>query len=67
MLKYISEINVKSIEFLDNKDSLLIKELKPNFKVLGPKYGAIINSVASKITGFLRMKLKLWRITRFNF
>ena len=40
----ISEINVKSIEFLDNKDSLLIKELKPNFKVLGPKYGAIINS-----------------------
>ena len=48
----ISEINVKSIEFLDNKDSLLIKELKPNFKVLGPKYGAIINSVASRIRGF---------------
>ena len=48
----VSEINVKSIEFLDNKDSLLIKELKPNFKVLGPKYGAIINSVASRIRGF---------------
>ena len=48
----ISEVNVKSIEFLDNKDSLLIKELKPNFKVLGPKYGAIINSVASRIRGF---------------
>ena len=48
----ISEINVKSIEFLDNKDSLLIKELKPNFKVLGPKYGAIINSVASRIRDF---------------
>ena len=45
----ISEINVKSIEFLDNKDSLLVKELKPNFKLLGPKYGKIINAVAKEI------------------
>ena len=45
----LSEINVKSIEFLDNKDSLLVKELKPNFKVLGPKYGKVINAVAQEI------------------
>ena len=45
----ISEINVKSIEFLDDKDSLLVKELKPNFKLLGPKYGKIINDVAKEI------------------
>ena len=36
----LSEINVKSIEFLDKKDSL-VKELKPNFKLLGPRYGKI--------------------------
>ena len=45
----ISEINVRSIEFLDNKNSLLVKELKPNFKLLGPKYGKIINAVAKEI------------------
>ena len=48
----ISEINVKSIEFLDSKDSLLVKELKPNFNILGPKYGSIINAVAAKIKSF---------------
>ena len=45
----ISEINVRSIEFLDNKNSLLVKELKPNFKLLGPKYGKIINAIAKEI------------------
>ena len=45
----ISEINVKSIEFLNDKNSLLVKELKPNFKLLGPKYGKIINDVAKEI------------------
>ena len=45
----LSEINVKSIEFLDSKDSLLVKELKPNFKLLGPKYGKMINSIAQEI------------------
>ena len=45
----LSEINVKSIEFLDKKDSLLVKELKPKFKLLGPRYGKIINAVAKEI------------------
>ena len=45
----LSEVNVKSIEFLDNKDSLLVKELKPNFKLLGPRYGKVINAVAQEI------------------
>ncbi len=45
----LSEINVKSIEFLDSKDSLLVKELKPNFKLLGPRYGKVINAVAQEI------------------
>jgi len=45
----LSEINVKSIEYLDNKNSLLVKELKPNFKLLGPRYGKIINDLAKTI------------------
>ncbi|MFN2260901.1 MAG: isoleucine--tRNA ligase [Psychroflexus sp.] len=34
-----SEINVKSIEFIDDASGILVKEIKPNFKVLGPRFG----------------------------
>jgi isoleucyl-tRNA synthetase len=54
----LSEINVKSIEFLDNKNSLLIKELKPNFKLLGPKYGKIINVLAKKIKSLSNIEIE---------
>ena len=54
----LSEVNVKSIEFLDNKNSLLIKELKPNFKLLGPKYGKIINDLAKKIKSLSNIEIE---------
>ncbi len=54
----LSEINVKSIEFLNSKDSLLIKELIPNFKILGPRYGSIINDVANIIKGFSQKEIE---------
>ena len=38
-----SEINVKNIEYLDSTNSLLVKELKPNFKTLGPRFGNKLN------------------------
>ncbi len=64
----LSEINVKSIEFLDSKDSLLIKELKPNFKILGPRYGSIINDVSNVIKGFSQEQIEnLERNERTNF
>ena len=34
-----SEINVKSIELLDDASDILVKEIKPNFKALGPRFG----------------------------
>ena len=54
----LSEINVKSIEFLNSKDSLLIKELIPNFKILGPRYGSMINDVANIIKGFSQKEIE---------
>ncbi len=35
----LSEVNVKEIEFIDDTSDVLVKSVKPNFKVLGPKYG----------------------------
>jgi isoleucyl-tRNA synthetase len=35
----LSEVNIKEIEFIDDTSDVLVKSVKPNFKVLGPKYG----------------------------
>ena len=47
-----SELNIKEIEFLEDKDNVLKKRIKPNFKTLGPKYGKKMKFIAEKITNF---------------
>ena len=44
-----SEVNVKTIEFIDDTSDVLIKSIKPNFKVLGPKYGKDVKFVVQAI------------------
>ena len=34
-----SEINIKEVKVIDDESNILIKEIKPNYKNLGPKYG----------------------------
>ena len=34
-----SEINVKEVELVGDSSKILVKKVKPNFKVLGPKFG----------------------------
>lgn len=45
----LSEVNVKSIEFMED-ESMLIKQVKPNFKVLGPKYGKMMKQIAIAVS-----------------
>jgi isoleucyl-tRNA synthetase len=44
-----SEVNVKGVELLDDTSSILIKEVKPNFKTLGPRFGKDMKLVAQSI------------------
>ena len=44
-----SEINIKTVELLDDANSLLVKEIKPNFKALGPRFGKDVKSVVQCI------------------
>ena len=44
-----SEVNVKAIEWMDV--STLVKQVKPNFKTIGPKYGAQMKAIAAWING----------------
>ncbi len=47
-----TEVNVKEIEFLAQSEGFLVKTIKANFKLLGPKYGKIMKEVAAAIAGF---------------
>jgi isoleucyl-tRNA synthetase len=44
-----SEINIKELKIIDNSSGILVKTIKPNFKVLGPRYGKDIKSIAKSI------------------
>ena len=44
-----SEVNVKEIELLDDASGILVKQIKPNFRVLGPRFGKDMKQVAKKI------------------
>jgi isoleucyl-tRNA synthetase len=46
-----SEVNVKEVELLDDAAGILVKKVKPNFKVLGPKYGSNMRFVNQAIQG----------------
>jgi len=48
----LSEVNVKSIEFITDASGILVKKIKPNFKTLGPKYGKMMKQIAAVITDF---------------
>ncbi|CAI8426462.1 MAG: Isoleucine--tRNA ligase [Flavobacterium sp. SCGC AAA160-P02] len=50
LIKY--EINVKEIELLEDASDILVKQIKPNFKTLGPKFGKKMKSIANAIHDF---------------
>ena len=45
----MTEVNVKEIELLENTTGILVKRIKPDFKVLGPKYGKIMKQISAAI------------------
>ncbi|MDR0194215.1 MAG: isoleucine--tRNA ligase [Myroides sp.] len=47
-----AEVNVKEIELLDDASGILVKQIKPNFKTLGPRFGKDMGLIANKIQGF---------------
>jgi len=48
----LSEVNVKELEYLHDSAEVLVKEIKPDFKKLGPKFGKEMKALAAQINGF---------------
>ena len=53
----LSETNVKNIEIINEKNSILIKEVKPNFQKLGPKFGKIMNDIKNTLNKISKEKI----------
>ncbi len=47
-----AEVNVKEIDLLDDASGILIKQIKPNFKSLGPRFGADMKEIGALIAHF---------------
>ena len=47
-----AEVNVKEIVFLEDDSEILIKQIKPNFKALGPRFGKDMGLIAKEIQNF---------------
>ena len=47
-----AEVNVKEIVLLDDDSGILVKNIKPNFKALGPRFGKDMGLIAKEIQAF---------------
>jgi isoleucyl-tRNA synthetase len=48
----LSEVNVKSVEYIDDASGVLVKSVKPNFRKLGQHFGPKMKSVSAIINGW---------------
>jgi len=46
----LSEINVKEIEYLKDAEGIIVKNLKPDFRVMGKKYGKLVKLIATELS-----------------
>lgn len=47
-----AEVNVKEVELLDDASGILVKQIKPNFKALGPRFGKDMGLISKEIQNF---------------
>ena len=53
----MAEVNVKEIELLNDASGILVKQIKPNFKALGPRFGKEMGNVAKAIQNFTQEQI----------
>jgi len=52
-----AEVNVKEVEILDDGSGILVKQIKPNFKTLGPRFGKDMGLISKKIQEFTQEQI----------
>ncbi len=54
-----AEVNVKEIVLLDDASGILVKQIKPNFKALGPRFGKDIGLISKEIQSLSQEQINL--------
>ncbi|UTW67873.1 isoleucine--tRNA ligase [bacterium SCSIO 12643] len=49
-----TETNIKEVAFMDDASDILVKNIKPNFKTLGPKFGKHMKAIAQAVGQFTK-------------
>ena len=54
----LAEVNVKEIEYITDTSGVLVKKIKPNFKVLGKKVGGLMKDVAVAVNAMTQEQIQ---------
>ena len=55
----LAEVNVKEITFIGEDSGVLVKQIKPNFKALGPRFGKYMGLISKEIQKFTQEQIQL--------
>ena len=53
-----NEVNIKALEYIGEDNSILVKKVKPNFKVLGPKVGPLLKELKPKLESLTQEEIQ---------
>ena len=59
----LSEVNVKELVFDSGSSDLVVKRVKPNFRLLGPIFGKDMKKAAAYLTGMTREEIETFEKT----
>ena len=57
-----SEVNVKEIEYISDTAGILVKNIKPDFKKLGPRFGNKMKEISSTIAGLTQNDIQQFEV-----
>ncbi|MCR9249667.1 MAG: isoleucine--tRNA ligase [bacterium] len=61
----VSELNVKSVEYMDDASGVIVKKVKPNFRKLGKEHGSRMKEVSAAINQFTQEDIRLMEGQKF--
>jgi isoleucyl-tRNA synthetase len=65
----LAEVNVKEVEYVDDTSGMLIRKVKPSFKLLGPRFGKKMKEAGAAILAMTQEeiaefeKVGTWNLT----
>lgn len=56
----LAEVNVKDVTYVDDTSGMLVRKVKPNFKLLGPRFGRNMKEAGAAIMALTQQEIALF-------